>query len=105
MQDIWPKGSRGVIIGRGMESCEWDGHDHPVLVGVDAVDENDDECHQQEEQEQVPALADLDEVFAEVMLYEIADCGRLREWPLIPTLSRCKSCGTTHVNYLRGSTR
>ncbi len=39
------------------------------------------------------------------MLYEMADRGRLREWPLISTLNRFKSCGTTHINYPKGSTR
>src|ERR1700744_761531 len=58
----------GVIIGRGMESGKRDRHDDPVLVGIDAVDQDDDYGHEQVEQQQTPALPDLDEEFTEVLL-------------------------------------
>ena len=68
MKYVGPDGLDGVIICRGMEGGERHGHDDPVLIGIDAVNENDDHGDDQIEQEQAPAFADLDQEFAEVFL-------------------------------------
>ena len=70
-----------IIIGRGMKGCKGHGHDDPVLVRVDTVDENDDDGNKEEEKQQAPAFADLDEEFAEIFLDEIASDDKRNDQP------------------------
>src|ERR1700739_2241081 len=68
------RGFDRVVICCGMEGGERYRHDNPVLIGIDAVDQDDDDGDDQVKQEQAPAFANLDKEFAEVFLdVEAAD--------------------------------
>src|ERR1700735_915205 len=55
-----------------MEGGEWHGHDDPVLIGIDPVDEDDDYGDKEVEQQEAPAFADLDKEFAQILLDKVS---------------------------------
>jgi hypothetical protein len=72
MKYVGSGGLHRIIVCRGMEGGERHGHDDPVLIGIDPVDQNDDHSDKQVKEEQAPAFPDLDEEFAEILLDKVS---------------------------------
>ncbi len=71
MQYVGGDGFGRIVVGGGVEGGKGHGHDDPVFVGVDAIDENDDDGDKEEEKQETPAFADLDKKFAEIFLDKV----------------------------------
>lgn len=61
-------GLHGIIVRCSMEGGERHGHDDPVLIRIDPVDEDNDHRDEQVEKKEAPAFADLDKEFAQILL-------------------------------------
>ena len=72
---------RRIVIGSSMEGGKGNGHNHPVLIGIGTIDQDNDDGYQEKQQQQTPAFPDLYQYFIEIFLNEIASEHKRNDQP------------------------
>lgn len=61
-----------IVVSGSMEGGEGNGHDDPVLITVDFIDQYDENGYHKKKQQEAPAFPDLYKDLVEVLLDEVS---------------------------------